>query len=100
MPIMDAHRAADDVHDFPLEKKAADADPHNVHWPLEMGIPTLTKTYAQPTPLLLVPRMPDGSPTTSSVSGDVSCAPNDNSGPCEKSASSSSMTLPIVLGVT
>jgi len=41
----------------------------------------------------------DSSSTSSSVSGTVSCGPKDTTGPCERSVSDNSNTLPIILGV-
>ncbi|OBT75855.1 hypothetical protein VF21_04433 [Pseudogymnoascus sp. 05NY08] len=111
---MDTRRAADDVHAFPLEKKAAEeAHLNDIHWPLTMGgAPTLIKSYTQPTPSLLVPRSPPGDTTGSSSSGDsttssasaasttAECGPNDTSSKCEKPQTASSSTIAIIVGVT
>ncbi|KAK5054691.1 hypothetical protein LTR84_001583 [Exophiala bonariae] len=53
----------------------------------------------RPVPALVV--RDESSTTTASPSATFSCAPNDNSGPCEKyyNADGSGNTLPIVLGV-
>lgn len=116
---MDTRRAADDVHAFPLEKKAAeDSHLNDIHWPLTIGgAPTLIKSYAQPTPYLLAPRSPPGedtssggtstsdtssSDTTSSSASSTTtaaCGPNDTSSKCEKPHTSSS-TIAIIVGVT
>lgn len=117
---MDARRAADDVHAFPLEKKAAeDAHLNDIHWPLPMGgASTLIKSYAQPTPYLLAPRSPPGEDTSSggtstsdtsssdttsssaSSSTTAECGANDKSSKCEKPQSASSSTIAIIVGVT
>lgn len=107
---MDTRRAADDVHAFPLEKKAAEEAPLNdIHWALTMGgAPTLIKAYTQPTPPLLVPRSPPADTTSSdtttssasAASTTAACGANDTSAKCEKPYSASSSTIAIIVGVT
>lgn len=55
----------------------------------------------RPAPSLVVRDDSSSTTATKSASATFSCAPNDNSGPCEKyyNASGSSNTIPIVLGV-
>lgn len=93
---MDTRREAEDVHDFPLEKKAPDADRHIVYWPLTVSS---TIVVIEPTPPL-IPRQAGSALMFSRSIEKAECGPDDNTGRCEKPASARSNTIPIVVGVT
>lgn len=95
---MDAHPRADDLHGFPLEKRTPEADARNAYWPLTMDTPTLVTTFTAPTGVILA-RQDSSTTTTTGNAGTSTCAPDNNSGICEKPASASKVSLPIALGV-
>jgi hypothetical protein len=99
MSVMDAHEGAEDVHGFPLEKRAVEPEARNLYWPLTMDAPTLVTTFTKPTDVILARTVAPTTTSTGSV-GSSTCAPGDNTGICQKPTTSSSMTVPIVLGIT